>query len=437
MIRPLLLASVWVMTTSSWALTLEESVAHAIDYDPKIAGQYAKFQSVLRQETGARAGFLPQVDLYAAAGYEETYYNNGVRIPSGERDQDRNELGLRASQLLFDGMRTSAEASRLSHEAESERLLLLAESENVALEVVRTYLNLIKTQQLLELSERNVREHQEIYNDIFNRSKTGLSSNSDLAQVAARVATAKSSLIASTNNLYDLQTQFMRLVGQLPRDLTMPAFDGRLIPSSKEVAIQQGLASHPEILSAAEDIKAANEETRRERGNYYPELKLEFQANRNENVGGIEGHDRDARLMLTMSYDIFTGGRTTANIEAAAWRSEEALNTRTRAQREVIEGSTLAWNAFTLLKQQQELLKINVDSAKAAEFGYIEQFNVGRRSLLDVLDAKVEVFLARRNYIETKFERNLAAYRLLNAMGRLTYALRVEHPDQWQEAADQ
>ncbi len=85
-----------------------------------------------------------------------------------------------------------------------------------------------------------------------------------------------------------------------------------------------------------------------------------------------------------------------------------------------------------MLEQQKSLFQQNVDAAKIAELGYIQQFNVGRRSLLDVLDAKVEVFLARRNFISTEYDQTLAAYRVLNAMGMLTYALRVEHPEEWQ-----
>ncbi|MDF5528381.1 TolC family protein, partial [Vibrio parahaemolyticus] len=83
--------------------------------------------------------------------------------------------------------------------------------------------------------------------------------------------------------------------------------------------------------------------------------------------------------------------------------------------------------------QQMEFLKVNVDAAKVTELGYIQQFNVGRRSLLDVLDAKVETFVARRNYTRTKYDHLVATYRLFNSMGILTYALRVEYPENWKE----
>lgn len=137
--------------------------------------------------------------------------------------------------------------------------------------------------------------------------------------------------------------------------------------------------------------------------------------------------------MLTLNYDIFNGFTTNSRVESSAWRVEEARAIRASAELDASEGVQLAWNAHELLDQQLEVLKINVDAAKVTELGYIQQFNVGRRSLLDVLDAKVETFVARRNYVKTKYDRTYAAYRLFNAMGTLTYALRVDYPEEWKE----
>ncbi len=429
--KTLLLASV-LISPPIQAVSLEESVAYAIDYSPEILAQYSRFQSVVRDSDAASGSYLPQANLYGAVGYEATRYNSDQYIDSDDRGQTRSELGLRVSQLLFDGFATSSNVDRLTYEAEAERLTLISRAENVSLDVVRIYLDLLKAQTLLELSERNVREHQEIYQDVFDKKQKGLSSNSDLAQISARVATAQSSLISAQNNLYDLQAQYLRLVGKRPTDLVSPVFDQALLPSNVDVAKSQAIENHPELKAAMHDLDAARKEVRREKGDYYPEVKLELVANKTDDVGHLSGKEEDARIMLTVDYDIFNGFSTNSRVESSAWRVEEARAIRLRTEREIEEGTQLAWNAYDMLDRQKELLQQNVDSAKIAELGYIQQFNVGRRSLLDVLDAKVEVFLARRNYVNTRYDHTLAAYRLLNAMGMLTYALRVEHPEEWQ-----
>lgn len=405
----------------------------AIDYSPEVLGQYARYQSVIREQESIKGNYLPQVNLYGAIGQEQVWTSSDQDI---DDNATRSELGLKVSQLIFDGFATSSDIDRLGYEAESERLTLISRSENVALDVTRIYLELLKAQTVLELTDRNVREHEEIYADIEDKVSKGLSSQSDLAQVAARVATAKTSYISALNNMSDLQAQFRTLVGRNADGLIAPKFDQGLIPSSLTTAQSQAVGNHPEIRAAIIDMDAARKEMKREKGGYYPEVRIEGYANRNDNIGVIPGGvDEDARIMLVVDYDLFNGFSTNASVEASAWRAEEARAIRIRADREVREGTELAWNAYSMLDQQLDLLKQNVDAAKIAEVGYQQQFNVGRRSLLDVLDSKVEVFLARRNYTNTLYDHSFAAYRLLNAMGILTYALRVEHPQEWQEDA--
>ncbi len=415
---------------SSYALTLEQSVASAIDNNPIIAQQYASFTAYLKDRRAAEAGYYPKVNLYGAVGYEDTQYSSGQKI---DEQLTRKELGIKATQNVFKGFHTQSEVDRLSFEAEAERLTLLSDAENLALDVARVYLELLKAQQLLALTESNVADHLDVYRDIEDRQSKGLSSRSDLAQIAARVATSKSSLVAAKNNLLDKQVEFYKLVGADAGELIEPQVDSQLLPRNEPEAIRLALDSHPEIKAAIADMSAAKQELQREKADFYPEVNVELHANRSDDIGGFEGKDSDARVMLTVSYDLYSGGETTARSEAASWRKEQARAIRLRTEQQVTEGTRLSWNAWDLQRQQIDYLQQNVDAAKLAEQGYIEQFQLGRRSLLDVLDAKVEVFLARKNYIETHFSQRLASYRLLNATGRLGYALRLAYPEQWQQ----
>ncbi|MBS9822003.1 TolC family outer membrane protein [Vibrio alginolyticus] len=423
----------FAVSSSPNALTLEESVTLSLDSSPSLLARYSRYESMVRDRNAINGSFLPLVNLYAAAGYEGTRYNNGNYIDSEDRTLERTEMGVRISQLLFDGFKTSADVDRLSYEAEAERLGLLASAENVALDTVRAYVDVLHARELMKLTERNLSEHQEIYRFILDKKEKGLTSNSDLAQVSSRVATTQSSLIAAQNNLSDARTRFVRLVGRAPQNLVEPVYPQELLPNKLDEALKQAVRLHPSIQSAMKDLEAARHEVKREKGDYYPELKLELSANKTDNVDNIEGINEDAKVMLTVNYDLFNGFSTDSRVESSAWRVEEARAIRANAELDANEGVRLAWDAHTLLQQQMEYLKVNVDAAKVTELGYIQQFNVGRRSLLDVLDAKVETFVARRNYTRTKYDHLVATYRLFNSMGILTYALRVEYPENWKE----
>ncbi|WP_370980303.1 TolC family outer membrane protein [Agaribacterium sp. ZY112] len=410
------------------AMTLEQAVASAIDSNPDIRQQYANYRSMTSERRAAKGGYLPKVAVFGGVGQEETRYNSGQRL---DADLQRTELGLTISQDLFTGFRTSSEVKRLSLEAESERYDLLLTAENLSLKVCELYMEVIKAQEVVELSRRNVADHQETLNDVHSRMSKGLSSSSDYAQISARLATARASLAAAQNNLMDFQAKFYSEVGAMPTDLNTPRADMAVVPGSVIELIDKALEQHPAILEAEADIKAAKQEFRGSKSNYFPEVSLDFTANKNDNVGGFEGPDEDARLMLNFRYELYNGGSDRARAKASGWRYQEALSIQKRTIKQIEEGAKLSWNAHYFLNQQEELYRENVDAATAATMGYKQQFKLGRRSLLDVLDSKIELFLARRNYITAKYDAKLAHYRLNNAMGTLLYSLRVDYPEQW------
>lgn len=96
----------------------------------------------------------------------------------------------------------------------------------------------------------------------------------------------------------------------------------------------------------------------------------------------------------------------------------------------------MAWHAYELLNSQLTYVRQHVEAAYATKESYEQQFDIGRRSLLDLLDTENELFEARRSYIELDTQFQLSKYRLLNASGQLLDALRVTIPSQWQEEAE-
>ncbi|WP_394497117.1 TolC family outer membrane protein [Shewanella sp. ENK2] len=428
--QKLLFISALVMSTQVQAMTLEQSVAEAINHHPRLQQKYASFEAAVRYKKAAVGDYLPQVKLYGGVGYEEVRYNSGQRV---DTDLNRTELGVKVSQLLFDGFRTTSEIDRLEFEQEAERFGLISEAENLSLDIATVYLNLMLSNRVVGLAERNITEHEDILKDIILRQAKGLSSESDVAQVKARVATSQSGYLAARNEQMDLQARYYDLVGQLPTELHDAKPDFNYVPTSLKLALEQAVKNHPEIDAAINDTQAASSQYEREKSDYWPKLSIELQANKNDNIGGIEGPDEDARAMLMLSYDLYNGGSTNDRAEAAAWQVQQAKSIRQQTEKQVIEGTRLAWNAYEFVGQQRKFYQVNVDQAVQAEQGYQRQFELGRRSLLDVLDAKVEVYLARKNYLSAYYNYHIASYRLINATGQLIESFRVDTPTKWQE----
>ncbi len=429
-IRRLLLGCfIALPSTLSQALTVEESLAAAIDNSPGLHEQFAKFQGGLELQDEAQAEYFPQVSLRAAIGPEKTNYRAGQEV---DADLTREEVSLRITQMLFAGMENVSNSKRLAKEAEADRLELIAQAENLALDVTEIYLETRKAEMEVWLTERHVKDHESILDDVKRLATNGYANEADVAQVSARLANARASFIAAQNNYQDQRASFMRMVGQPPQNLVDPIADSSLLPQDLESAMEWAKQYHPQIKAAVADSQAAQQEVRANQSGYYPKLYVEGVANTGDDIGGFEGKDEDYRLQLVMEWELFNGMRDVSRSRAANWRYNEALAIRDNAEQQLFEGTRFAWNAYQSLKQQEAFLRTSVDASTLAETGYITQFKLGRRSLLDLLNAKVEVFIARKRYLASQYDLTQASYRLMNATGRLGYGLRVSYPEEWQ-----
>lgn len=432
-------------STNINAQSLEEAVAKALDTHPDIRQAFARFKAKEEDVNRASAGYFPTIDLTVGYGYEYTdtpgNRRSAVNGDDGKTELARGEFGLSIKQILFNGMYTSSEVSRTKFEASAEQWALIASAENLALQVSKVYLNFIKTEQLIILSEKNIASHQVIYEQIKERTDSGLGSIADLSQVTGRLARAQSNMISARNNNLDARSQYIRLINVQPKNLVLPVPDADLLPKEKESGLSLAIKRHPIIKSAQQDIKAARSFKRLVKASYYPTLSLELEANSDNDIAGesglnrlgsdVGGHRNDVTAMLRLQYNLYSGGKDKANERSAAYKVSEAQEINYNAHRQVTEGFGLAWNAFEMLALQKKYIKQHIITSKDTQLAYKQQFDIGQRNLLDLLDTENELFQARKDYLDAEFNELGARYRLLNVSGQLLDSLRVTGSKAW------
>lgn len=435
---------------ASNAQSLEQAVAQALDTHPEIRQSFARFKSKEEDVNRAFAGYLPTIDLTAGYGYEYTdtpgNRKSALGNDEGETELARGEFGISIKQILFDGMFTSNEIDRTTFEANAERWSLFAKAEDIALQVSKAYLNVIQAEEVVKLSEKNVATHQEIFGQIKERTDSGLGSIADLSQITGRLARAQSNLISARNNYLDAKTQFIRLTNTQPKALVVPVPDADLLPDDKSSGLRLAKETHPVIKSAMEDIKAARAFKSATKSKYFPTLSLELAANSDNDIAGesginqfganVGGHRNEATAMLRLRYNFYSGGKDVATERGAAYKVTEAQEINYNAHRQVTEGYELAWNAFEMLGLQKKYIKQHIVTANETQLAYKEQFSLGQRNLLDLLDTQNELFSARKDYLDASFNELSARYRLLNATGQLLNSLRVTRASAWQGEHD-
>lgn len=438
-----ILCSAVILSAQVHSQSLEQAVAYTLETGPQLRAAYTTFKVKEKQVEQAESGYWPTIDATGGYGYEQTdspsTRSEGLTSGDGTKDLNRRELGISLQQNLFTGFHTSSEVSRTSYAASAEQWRLHGAAEDLALEVSKVYLDLIKTEQLVSLSEKNLTSHQEIYEQIKERTDAGFSSSADLSQISGRLAKAQSNLIAAKNNYLDSKANFYRVINQRPEKLVIPVPDASLLPESEEQGLKIALANHPVLKSAENDINSAVAQHDSAKSAYYPKLTLDLDANYNNNIdgadgraSGVGGENNEVVAMVRFSYNIFSGGKDQAYAKETAYKMSEAKELNRNAHREVEQGFILSWNAFEQLNLQKKYIKMHVIASKNTESDYTQQFKIGQRTLLDLLDTENELYQARQDFLDAEFSEITAQYRILNAMGLLLDSLRITRPASWQ-----
>ncbi|MCP4992456.1 MAG: TolC family outer membrane protein [Gammaproteobacteria bacterium] len=420
----------WVVGTSSaGAIDLSTAVQKALNTNPGVIEQSDEFFARQQEVEQAKAGYKPSVDLTAGIGPEWSDNRSTRALGVDGRTLTRKEAGLMLDQMLFDGYATSSEVDRQNARVDSQKYRLQGTSENIALDAVEVYANILRHKSLLAFSATNLKTHDRIFDQVELRFRSGVGSTADLDQVTGRRAGVAASLLSDEVNLRDAETNYINVVGELPDGLEALPEVGGDFPQSLNDALDEAVASHPTLKSANADIGAALAQQEAAKHNYYPKFNLEVGGTYGDDQDGLDGRDSDMSAMLRMRYNLFAGGRDQARTKQTAHLVNEAKEVRNKTYRQVVESMRLAWAAYQTAQDQVAFYQQYVDASVRTRDAYVRQFGIGKRTLLDLLDTENELFSAKRKHLNSNYDYLFAKYRILVALGRLTHYLQATRED--------
>lgn len=410
---------------------LADTVHKAIAYNPDVLVTQDDRRAIEQNVRGAKAGYLPRVDLNAGIGGEKSDNAStlGATGRQGYLGLHREESGITITQMLFDGFFTRQEVARQTATLQAASYRVLAAAEDVGLRATQTYVDVLRRREQVELARDNLAAHQRVYDQIRMRSERGVGRVADTDQAAGRLALAKANLEAQLGNLRDAEIAYLRVVGEMPTDVAAPTAPANALPADLAALTAEARDTHPTLASAVADIDATVAQHAQARANDYPRFDLELGASHNSNIDGVRGADEDLIAMVRMNYNIYRGGADLARKRSTAHRISQARHIRDRAEQQVIEEASLSWNDYQTAQTRLDLLRQHADSANATRGAYVKQFNIGQRTLLDLLDTENERFVAELNYIDGKYRLLYAQYRIVASKGRLLGAMGVTPPD--------
>ena len=200
------------------------------------------------------------------------------------------------------------------------------------------------------------------------------------------------------------------------------------IPATQAEARKQMLENSPLLKQADSDVDATRQQYEAAKSRFYPSVDVDVGRRMDNNVDGTRGHDQEWQAMVRMNYNLFNGGSDKAQLSSYAYKMQEAQDVKRNALRQLDEELRLSWNAWQNAKQQVPIAKDYADRSAVVRTAYQEQFSIGERSLLDMLDSENEVFNAQRRYVEMQFTEMFTTYRINARIGDLLKQLNIQAP---------
>ena len=417
---------------SAQAMTLQEAVQLTVATNPEIGEARANRLAIDHELTQARGLYLPQIDAAAEVGPE--YVDSPTVRSRGDFNGDiatpRWQLSLFLQQRVFDGFEADAEVERQASRVDAAAFRVLERSEFIGLDVVQAYLNVMRNMDLVRLARDNVAVHRQTLAEVQRLVGAGEASIADSQQAEARLRNAEEILISFETDLEESRIDYRSVVGEAPGQLTMPQSVIASLPTDLDTAIGTALDTNPLISIALADLDVSHAELRGAESVFYPSLSLEGIATHGFDIGGQEGDDTRVSLLLIARYNLYRGGIDTANRQEQVARIGESQETLDRIRREVEELVRTSWNSLEDVTRRIPVLEQEVVAGEQVRQSYREQFILGARTLIDVLDSENELFNSRVSLSSAQFAQVFARYRIIAATGNLMNTLGIRVPDE-------
>ncbi len=413
-------------TSGNGTDALRLAVEKALQSNPEVTAKFNAYRASADAVDVANGALRPRLDVNAAAGIDENRISS--RRPEAE-SMRRTGLGMSLTQLLWDGLGSKREVERASHDRLSRYFDLIETTEQTSLEVARAFYDVLRFRKLVALAEDNYVEHRYASQQIQARFRAGVGRGVDFEQANARLALAESNLTTETANLHDVMARYLRVIGEVPPPALGPLTVLHLgVPGSGAEVLDRAVAQSPAISATVESVRAARLTAQVRESAFQPRVEARVRSGFGNNFDGVRDQRRDSAAELVMNWNLYNGGADQARVRQQANLISQSEDLRDKACRDVRQTAAIAFNDTRKLTEQLVLLDRNTIAIEKARDAYRQQFDIGQRSLLDLLNSENELYTARRAYANAEYDRALAFARTHAGMSQLTAQLGIRRP---------
>lgn len=431
----------WMLVTSASLLIvpsalnaepiqLKSAVEVALESHPEINQAVQNKEAIEFERDQAQGLFLPRITVEGSAGIRRL--DNPSRRAVGLDDHALYPVEgvLRAEQVIFDSGNRSNELKRQASRTDGAAYRVDERSQFVALQVARQYLDYLLQQRIVAASEDNVTFHNKLTGDLREGVSKGSISIADQQQAEERLQSARARLTEATEDMINTGIAFRTLTGlDINEGIVFPPSLRAKLPGTLAEAIEKVRLQSPKVREAQADLDAAHAMIGKAKADLGPRVSLEGIGRYGHDIDGTEHRTSDVQGRVVMRWNLFDGGINRAKVQEMLRRASESRFRLHQVTREAEENVRVSWNAWTSQGRLFDELALQSKVSDDLLLSYREQFNVGRRSLLDVLDSQNTRYNVQVRAETARFASIFAEYKVLAAENELLQAMEVAAPE--------
>lgn len=400
------------------AQDLKTTVNELLSTNPVIQERLKNYNSVKEDITSAKAGYYPKLDLTLGVGQEKT--DRSGRTIGADTTLSVYQNSLTYTQNLFKGFETTYQVKQQEFRTLSAAYSYIEKVNDTAFAMVNTYLQVMRQKELLDTAQENIEINEEILRKVQKLYESGLTTLSEVNKIESALALAKSNHVVQENTLMDVSYNLHKILGRYldAKEMQKPVLNVAL-PASIEEAAQFAMKNNPSLLVGEYNIKLAQAAHHEKKSPFYPQIDIEISQSMNKNLSGVEGDDDRFRAMAYLRYNFFNGFADSAALQKSVSEVHKEVEVKNSLRRDVVEGLNLSWAANEKLGDQLDHLHAYKDFSLKTLSLYAKEYDLGRRSLLDLLSAQNDFIGAKSQIINTEYSMLYAKYRILDALGTL------------------
>ncbi|MCX5493836.1 TolC family outer membrane protein [Kaistia dalseonensis] len=409
-------AVVAVLATAPFASadTLATALAQTYNNNPTLNAMRAQLRAIDEGVPQALSGYRPVLTGTANAGLSTT------RTSFGTTGLSPRTVALTIEQPIFRGFQTQNNVKQAESSVLAGRETLRSTEQDVLLDAVSAYTNVLQTQAILALREQNIVFLKEQVRAAQDRLKVGEGTRTDLAQTEASLSAGQTDYDVAVANLNTANATYLQVIGIKPRSLTSPSFSDKALPKSVDAAIQVGLKNHPAILAASYNVDTAAFNVKSIEGQLLPTVSLQGQVAHADDSSSSMPWANSATITANMTVPIYEGGV----VYSQARQAKETLGQRRiqldSARDQVRSAVDSSWGNLEAARAAIVSAQSQIKAAQLALEGVIEEQKVGQRTTLDVLNQQQSLIQARETLVIAQRAQIVAAYTVLSSMGALS-----------------